>query len=572
MARAEEIKEIKERLAKEKRAEKLRLKREKMDELKEKYGVIKGIPEQVVEEKVEVEKKPKEEVKIPDIALKVERIGARIDAMEDYRKTLDEKISRFSEEIGELRSTFLALDKRFTSLEVSAEKAVKAVEEIKPEEIKKDFEKRDRKLLELTAQIERMNEMLNSLKKEGAELRGMLEKIKSVENILEVSRKIEEKISRIEEVSRYADRTAAKVEVVFSELSGKLGEIERHKGKIERLDELTREMVKMLDEISLKLPKFAEKVEVEKAKEEITKNIKVRPAELPRIEEKLKIVEEMKKSLEEAEHKIRFFEEKMDEFKKSIEGIKEIKLPEIKTFEEKIAILSKEIEGLKKVKPEELEKISNEITNIKITLEENLRRFESFENRLAGFEELKTRPEVSSGEIKVLNQKIENLKSEYEKRFEELTKLVESISGIEKMISEIQSSIKGVEEKRAPIEEKIKKISNVTKNLMGIIEKESTRMEKIQKSTNTYFEFLIKVNNLQNLVNLDEVKNSFNIIRKKVEEMKEIGIFDETIREFLRNTLLSLSQTWKSYGNEELAKVYMDEANFYLPKEREKPI
>jgi chromosome segregation ATPase len=497
----EELKKIKETIEKEKEEKKQKEKEEKISELKERYEVVKGIPEQIVEEE-KVEVKPKEgKEEIPEIILKVERLDAKIATLDDYRKVTDEKISRISEEIGELRSTFLALDKRFSPLEVNAERALKAVSEVMPEKIRADFQKIEREILGIRAEIERMNTIIDSVRSDEKKLMEAFEKIKNVENVLDISKKIEEKIARVEEASRYADRVSAKTEVVFSELSGKLAEIERQKGKISRLDELTKELVKTLDEISLKIPKFAEKVEVSKLGEEILSKIK------------------------------------------SIE-------PESIKME-----IAKEINSRVGTLREEITNSLREIENTKKSLEEIPKKVESLSLELA----------QSKSEIEELKKSmtkeipIEEMKAEYEKKIEEIKRIPEILSRVESLVEENSIALKDVEEKN---EKKFSKISKLIEELTKIVEAESTRSESLQQAMNNYFKILTKVNGLQTLTKKEDIEASLANIGEDLRKMKEAGISNKEIENFLASTLINLSKIWAAY-NKEIAELYRTEANKY---------
>jgi chromosome segregation ATPase len=272
MAEKKFIEKIKEKMASKGSAQKEG--KPAKEELKEKYGVMETIPEQEIEEeKVELEREtpePKEET-IPDLVLKIERISGKLDAIEDFKRDTDERIALLSEEVGELRSVLLEKEKQMGKIESDAERAFAAVEELQPENIKKQLRKRDEELLELRADLEKIDAVVKELKEQNKELTGVLEKIKSFDNLVEMAKKIDKKLSKIDDTKSYADRMVAKVEMIFSELNDKLRDLENQKDRIQKLDELSVDMVKMLDELSIKLPKFVEKSEFDKFKEELAK-------------------------------------------------------------------------------------------------------------------------------------------------------------------------------------------------------------------------------------------------------------------------------------------------------------
>jgi chromosome segregation ATPase len=518
----EELKKIKEKIEREKEEKKQKEKEEKISELKERYKVVKGIPEQIVEgEKVEIKPEGKEE--FPEITLKVERLDAKIATIDDYRKVTDEKISRISEEIGELRSTFLALDKRFSPLEMNAERALKAVSEVMPEKIRADFQKIEREILGIRAEIERMNAIIDSVRSEEKKLMEAFEKIKNVENVLDISKKIEEKIARVEEASRYADRVSAKTEVVFSELSGKLAEIERQKGKISRLDELTKELVKTLDEISLKIPKFAEKVEVSKLGEEILSRIKsIEPESI-----KMEVSREINSK--------------------------------VGTLKEEVMNSLREIENVKK----SLEEIPKKVESLSLELAQSKNEIEELKKSMIKeipIEEMRAEYEKKIEEIKAsLEQESASLRAEYEKKIEEIKRIPEILSRVESLIEENSTALKDFEEKN---EKKFSKISKLIEELTKIVEAESVRSESLQQALNDYLKILAKVNGLQTLTKKEDIEASLANIGEDLRKMKEAGISNKEIENFLASTLINLSKIWAAY-NKEIAELYRTEANKY---------
>lgn len=277
----------------------------KKQELIEKYGVTKEIPEREVEEERE-EVKPKEkveeleEVKLPEIILRVEKIDGRLDALDDFRKDMNERIIQLAEEIGELRSTILERDKAFTRVEADAEKTLELVQDVEPGKIKRDIEKFEKENLENIAKIEKIENLVAELSKESKKFRDLMERIKSFENLVNISTEIQSKMSKIEEAKRYTDAIASKVESIFSETNVKLADFENQKDRINKLDELTTELVKTLDEVSIKLTRFVEKEKFERLEDDLKKVKQVKGIEpLPELSELKSTIGEILNTLSE---------------------------------------------------------------------------------------------------------------------------------------------------------------------------------------------------------------------------------------------------------------------------------
>jgi hypothetical protein len=243
--------------------------------LVEKFGVIKDIPEREIEEKEKEARQKKFEepadVNLPEMLLKIERIDGRLDALNEFKNAINERITQLAEEIGELRSTILERDKVFSKLEGDFEKTLEMVQVVEPEKVRNEIENFERQNIEIAAKIERIENLSQELSKENKQFRDLMDKIKSFENLVNISTEIQNKISKIEDAKKYSDALASKVESIFSEMNVKMSDFESHKDKMNKVDELTIELVKMLDEISIKLSKFAEKEKLDKLENDMRK-------------------------------------------------------------------------------------------------------------------------------------------------------------------------------------------------------------------------------------------------------------------------------------------------------------
>ncbi len=254
-------------------------KKEEEKELKEKYGVTKEIPKREIEEEyVETPRKMKEEfggeADISELLLRLEKIDGKLEIFDSSRNESSERITQLAEEIGELRSMIMERERSFTKIETDFENVKETVSGLEPMRIKSAFEKRKMEILENRAKIEELEALVRALSEDVKKFRGLLEKIKSFENIVDLSFDMDKKISEIRDVKDYADKIAAKVEGIFSELNAKVSQLEGQREKVEKLDELTIEMTKMLDEVSVKLTKFVEEKHLKELQKTMEENFK----------------------------------------------------------------------------------------------------------------------------------------------------------------------------------------------------------------------------------------------------------------------------------------------------------
>lgn len=242
-------------------------------ELKEKYGVIKEIPEREVVEEIPTLKKtkyPKEEgeVKLSDLLLRIEKMDGKLDIIDRFRNDMDERSRQLSEEIGELRTMIMERERSFDRIKTDFEKVKDTVSGLEPMKLRKTLDKREMEIMENKAKLEKIETLVRALGEENKKFRALMNKIKSFENLVDISYDIDRKLSKIKEVKDYADKIASKSENVFSELNMKVSELENQKEKIAKLDELTIELTKMLDEVTLRLTRFVEKKDLREFEED----------------------------------------------------------------------------------------------------------------------------------------------------------------------------------------------------------------------------------------------------------------------------------------------------------------
>lgn len=255
------------------------MKKKEEEEMKKKYGVTKGIPKRNVEEAM-IEKPEKmveeseTETRIPALLLRLEKIDGKLEIFDKSREDMTGRITQLAEEIGELRSSIMEKERYLDEIKSDFEKVKDTVSGLEPMRIKKDLDRRKLEVLENKAKIEQLATLVDALSEESKKFRELMQKIKSFENIVNISYEIDRKASEISEMKDYASKVASKVENIFSELNAKVSELEGQKERIEKLDELTIEMTKMLDEISVRFTRFVEEKDLKEMKKSIEEDLK----------------------------------------------------------------------------------------------------------------------------------------------------------------------------------------------------------------------------------------------------------------------------------------------------------
>jgi len=211
--------------------------------------------------------------RIESVTMSVEKIEGKLESERAVATGIEERMSHLTEEIGELRSMILDRERGFNEIETNFKKIEAMTEEIRPQIIKKDLDRKEREIIDISVKIERLEAISSETNKQIKLFREQMDKIRSLDNLLKVSKDIEENITRIKDTEKYTDRMAAKTEELFTELDKRLAQFVGHTARIESLDELTKDLMKSLDKNEIKLKEAVFKEDLEKLKSAITSSV-----------------------------------------------------------------------------------------------------------------------------------------------------------------------------------------------------------------------------------------------------------------------------------------------------------
>ncbi|MCS7123298.1 MAG: hypothetical protein RMJ17_01855 [Candidatus Aenigmarchaeota archaeon] len=217
-------------------------------------------PKEILEE---VKPEEKKELKIEsekigtEVIMEIEKFRATLDAFREEKKVMMEQIRAINESIGELRSLIFQTDGALKELEINFNKLAAQVEEITPDKIAKRF-------IELEKNIEKFNVFIEKTEKKIEDLNERVNKVfeflrtaGSLENIIEVSKKIDEKAREIKDAISYIERVATKVEKTFIEMTRNLQDFTIYKTRQESVEDSLKEVLKNISEINAKIENLA---------------------------------------------------------------------------------------------------------------------------------------------------------------------------------------------------------------------------------------------------------------------------------------------------------------------------
>lgn len=279
------------------------------------------------------------------ILASLEKTAARLEVEEQRRADLTEHVSRLTEEIGELRAMNYDRDKAFSEFDETVSKIKEEFDLIKPERIRKEFEEKEKRILEIISRIEKLEAITLAQSRNLQAFYDKLAKIKSIENLLEVSGRLERDIHHIKETRTYIDKSAAKIEAIFTELNARLPEIISLSNKVSSTEDMAIDAEKSVDKMDIRLKETVIKDDLEKAKAEITKK-----------------QDSLRAAIEELDTKHNGIDEEVKKLAQAMQPI-EKKLAALSETEKELMRIAQELNDPKtkgKLK-EELEKARNEL-------------------------------------------------------------------------------------------------------------------------------------------------------------------------------------------------------------------
>ncbi len=333
--------------------------------------------EKVVEEISDVEKN------VSKLNVEVEKLKTMIESVKEIRSSTEDKIQRLMESVGEIRSLVFQREAKLGEESLKMDKLNEIVSEMKPEKIAKELSKRDKEITNHETKIEKLEFKSDDMLKTMKNIQKILESMGNLENIVNVSKNVAEKSVKMEKHVKDMERLSDKLEKIYVELNKKLEEFMIYKAKQEEMEELTKELVKTVDQINLNLDQYSKKEELDTLKFALTDlekemtTIQTHGVPKKELSPALQHLQEQKEEIEtlisaiEEEYQNRKISEK--DFKKT----KEMNLKKLAEIEKMMVEEKKNMESSEKLV--EVKKVEPEIKSEPIKLEEKKEKVEEIQ-------------------------------------------------------------------------------------------------------------------------------------------------------------------------------------------------
>jgi hypothetical protein len=230
-----------------------------LGEISSKISGEKEISEERLKEKIVMELSPK----IEKINIRLVKLKAFVDAMKEDKTGERESTQHINEELGETRSAIGSMEGRLGEMEMKVEDVSETLTDLKPQRFAKELQKKEEEIKMHEARLEKLDDMNTSILKRMNQIQMILEKLGNIESIATMTKDISRKLMSIDEREKKITRLADKIDNMFVEINKRLEEFMFYKAKQDSLDDLSKEMLKSMDELTTKLTRYAEKDDLE---------------------------------------------------------------------------------------------------------------------------------------------------------------------------------------------------------------------------------------------------------------------------------------------------------------------
>ncbi|MEW6329246.1 MAG: hypothetical protein AB1468_03960 [Candidatus Micrarchaeota archaeon] len=232
-------------------------------------------------ERAELEKKAGREARereggtsVSKIEVQLESLRAQIDALRELRVIMDEKFSRVSEEIGELRAMLVEEEKEGREIRTRAEAATSLIEAVQPEKLMGEVRKLELKLEQMKNVQERLESIQVKATDEIKEVKSKLTVFKGVDTVVQLNDEVKKELAEIKKTESDIMRHADKVEYIFVDFQKKFVDIQKMFDHVDAMDNTLKDTVKQADQLRVKLGELPPKQEFENIKKDMGTRVK----------------------------------------------------------------------------------------------------------------------------------------------------------------------------------------------------------------------------------------------------------------------------------------------------------
>ncbi len=175
-------------------------------------------------------------VKLEGGNIEIEKINVKIESVISWINQFYERFSYVSENIGELRAMNLANEKKISESMKDVTRAIDVVKEVKPEELRIDYQKVDMRINSLEEKLAANKQFMDDVMKEVKDIKAKAEIFIGIDGLLKLNDEVKQDLVGIQKINSKVKMHSDKAEDIFIELQNKFSGIEKTADLVNNLD------------------------------------------------------------------------------------------------------------------------------------------------------------------------------------------------------------------------------------------------------------------------------------------------------------------------------------------------
>jgi len=188
--------------------------------------------------------------------LEIEKVNTRLEALNARIGQLSERFSYLSESIGEIRTMNLENEKKISNATKDADKVIDIVKEIKPEELRIDYQKSDMKIKALEEKIEANKQFMESLLEEMKDLQRKSEIFTGTDGLMKLNEDTKKDLVEVQRINARTKLNADKAQEIFMEIKKGFAESQKVNAIINDLNESYYDLKDRIEKLTLRYGKI----------------------------------------------------------------------------------------------------------------------------------------------------------------------------------------------------------------------------------------------------------------------------------------------------------------------------
>ena len=280
--------------------------------------------------------------------VELERLKARMEALDEMKKSDSERFGAISEQIGELRSMEFEKEKHIARLEAKATKAADLVNAVQPEKLMEDVMKFEAKIESIKGRTESNKAYSEGILEQLKTIKRTVSMFQDTEQILEMNKDVKNELLNMQKISGTVENRASKVESIFMEVQKNFSAFEKYASLSDDIKKSTVAVTEDVNDVKVKMNTLAGKEDLKKTNDVLGKELIEKEKAQKQITEVLKSNEVLKEGYKIVNEKFEQLKLIEDEFEILKSNIKKQDIKEKKNQEFESEIL-KEIGKLSKI-------------------------------------------------------------------------------------------------------------------------------------------------------------------------------------------------------------------------------